>query len=256
MSEETLQRLREIATRRDREPDLIWPAALAAAEILVWQEQAGEARDLAMATIADFGRGSAGLAGNDTPLPDVLLWSAIRSDEDPVPLLRKAAEYLAPESLLGTRLVQIAESLSDHAAYSLLLGAVSRPDRPFTPREQAMAARDAADLSDAERTRLWVASFNKGKYSIARRLLEGTGHQPPRWPVAYWMAARLVADGEVGLATDILIRALPLWHPLKVWNVLPITVVMRPELHPAFTSELHAAGLARVDLSQIPGLAR
>lgn len=256
MPDANLQRLLDIAHRRGTDPELVWPAALAAVELLLWRDQAEPARDLALDTLSDLGQASERLAAQTTPLTDAMLAAAARGGEDPAPALVKAAETVPGDSVLGKQLRWIATQLPGHDPHEFALDAQGNwPRKPLRPREHMLASRDLTTLTPAERDRLWKACHHAGQYETARRLLQETGELPPRIAIVTWMVGNLVRENNLDRARSLLLDAVPLWRPSKLWDVVPYNFTVQPLLRAAVTEQVRERVEARIDISQIPGVA-
>ena len=253
MSEQNLDRLLEVARHREGDPDLIWPAALAAIELLLWRDHAEQARELALETLA--GLGEAGrLAAQTVPLTDALLTAAAQCGEDPTPILLKAADNLPADSVLGKQLHWIAGKLPGRDPREFGLDAQANlPRRPLRPREHTLTGRDLTALTPGERDGLWKACHHSGQHEIALRLLRETGDQPPRYAIATWLVGHLVRSGDLDTARSLLHHAGRLWRPSTLWDIVPYPMMVQPLQHAAVTDQLRDAVEDRIDISRVPG---
>lgn len=254
MPDANLDRLLTVAHRQGGDPDLIWPAALAAIGLLLWHDDVATARDLAVETIARFGCASGRLAAQTTPLTDALVATG-PSDGEVAALLAKAAEDVAADSVLGKHLRWVIDQLPGRDPREFALGAQwQRPRRALRPRDQAFAQRDLATLAPAERDRLWKACHSAGEDRIALELLDKTGEHPPRPAIATWLVGCLVRDGELDRARGLLREAARRWRPSLVFEVAPYTFMVQPLLRAAVTDETRAVVEERIDISTVPGI--
>ncbi|MFD2422400.1 hypothetical protein [Amycolatopsis pigmentata] len=251
-----LDRLLEVAAKRDRPADQVWPAAAAAIELLWWHDRFDDAEQLATTTIRDLADEPGRLFGRDYPFDSAFLAAADRHGADPGPRLVAARAYMPPDSVMGKRFGWLLASLLTHPPHELTGGYVwGKQPQPFKPRDQALADQPPADLTDAERTRLYNAAHNRRQFPTALHLFEATKHYPPQWYVAVWMAGELSKRGQTELATAFLTDALPDWAPYEPWDLVPTEPCLQPLLRPAATEQLRSAILATVDISRVPGVA-
>ncbi|KAA5830686.1 hypothetical protein ABT337_26775 [Saccharopolyspora hirsuta] len=252
-----LDLLLEVAERRDRPADLIWPAAAAAIELLWWHDRSADALHLAETTIRDLAANPGRLFAQRIPFREALMVGALVNGLDPVERLSALSEVVPADTVMGKSLRWTVENYGrPYDAFELSGGSEwSRESKPLKRIEQALSERDLTQLDEAERYRLWGGTHHCRQYGVARRLLDETGEYPPIWYVATWMAGHMVEDGEVDLASALILNAFPDWHPYEVWDVAPTGPVVQPRLRPAVTPEIREAVLGRVDISRIPGVA-
>lgn len=253
VTEPDLDRLLAAAARRDRPADDVWPAAAAAIELLWWHDRFAEAVELTLTTLRDLQHKSGTLHDQDLPF-DAALLAGVHAGRDPLELVEGARTIVPAESVLGKRLAWLASNLPVRGVPALLGDAPGAEAQPFRRPERALADRDPAELSDAERTRLWNACCSRNQYPTAKRLLDATGEPPSRWPAAVWMAGRLAQEGDRDRAVSVLIQSLPWWIPYEPWDVVPTELVLRLHLRDLVTPELRAAVLASADISKVPGI--
>jgi hypothetical protein len=250
-----LDRLLDVARQRDRPADDVWPAAAAAIELLWWHDRFNEAQQLAEATIRDFAGEPGTLFGQNYPFDHAFLAAADRADEDPAPRLAAARSYMPVDSVLGKSFGWLLSALLTRQPHELMIDyAWGAEPQPLKPRDQALADRPPAELSERERSRLYSAAHNRRQFSIALRLFEATGTHPPRWYVATWMAGELVQLGQPERATVFLTEAVPDWIPYAPWDLVPTGLILQPQLRAAVTEQLRDTILGTVDISRVPGV--
>ncbi|MDA3628459.1 hypothetical protein OU415_23710 [Saccharopolyspora sp. WRP15-2] len=252
-----LDRLLEVAARRDRSADLVWPAAAAAIELLWWYDRGSDARRLAEVTIRDFAACPGELFVQRVPFDEALVVGSVVDGLDPVGFLAGLLDVIPDDTVLGKHLGWLAENYGRPYDAVGLFGGFEwvYPSKPLKRIPQALSERDLGSLDDAERFRLYSGAHHCRQYPVARRLLDESGEFPTRWAEATWMAGHMVEDGEVELASDLILHVVPDWHPFEVWDVVPTNLVIQPRLRPAVTPEIREAVFRQVDISQIPGVA-
>lgn len=250
-----LDRLLEVAAKRDRPADQVWPAAAAAIELLWWHDRFDDAQQLAEATIRDFAGEPGTLFNKDYPFDHAFLAAADRTNEDPAPRLAAARSYMPVDSVLGKSFGWLLFALLTHQPYELMIDYTwGTEPQPLKPRDQALADRPPAELSEKERSRLYSAAHNRRQFPIALNLFEATGIYPPRWYVATWMAGELVQLGQTERATAFLTEAVPDWIPYEAWDLVPTGPILQPLLRTAVTEQLRTTILGTVDISRVPGI--
>lgn len=256
MAENDLELLLAVARRRDRPADEVWPAAAAAIELLWWHDRFTDARQLAEDVLRDFADKPGRLFDHRVPFDEALLMGAGPAGENVTDVLRAAMAFVPRDTVLGKDLTWLLDNVRGKEPHELVSGALlEKPPRALRPRDAELAQRDPAELDDTERRRLWLAADRAKDYDLACRLLSLPGEQPPRWYIAAWLAGRMIAEGQISKATDLLVANLEIWIPYENWDLVPTDLVLQPRFRPALTTPLRTAVLDSADISTLPGIA-
>jgi hypothetical protein len=217
--------------------DQPWQAAVAATQILFWQDRFAEAADLMEAVVLRVAAASGNrLAGSDDGPPNALLAAELHAGVPATPRLRRMLDVLPVGGPLTRRLSWLLEQLPHTDVARLLPGPVDLETAPgvVAPPADAWLQRDLSALTESQRAVMWEALERANQRALARQLHDA-GHRPPRWSSAVWLTGCLAAAGQVAAAERLLVEASGLWWPFRVWDCLPEPPVLQPALRTVLT---------------------
>ncbi len=244
---DVLTELTELAGQRcDR--DTAWQAADAAIQVLAWRDELSVAADLAERTVLDTDLHSTGLVNESLPFGLILVAAEAYAKVPALPRLQHAAGAVPADSVLGQHLSWLGRTVSESSAAAVL--ARNRPwekrFRKAAQRDRELLARDWNTLSSKEVDLLWSAAERMNDLELARRLRATTGTGPTRWPFVTWFATWLVHQEHLEEASTVMLESRAVAAPSKLWEVLPVTAPLDPDLRRVLTPGVRNAYLETV----------
>ncbi|WND35847.1 hypothetical protein RI578_16800 [Streptomyces sp. BB1-1-1] len=235
---EVVAELIDLARSHTTTTDQAGSFAACAIEILFWQDRFTEAADLAEEVILARGATGQSLTRMDIPFDMALLAAEKYAGVKAAPRMQRLRTGVPEKSVLGRRLAWLVKAMADRPLERLLASpqTCGGPSAEVTGPATGHLGRPYGNLGTSERRVLWEAVRNANRFDLGRNLHEFG--EPPVFESALWLAGWYQYTGSSSDAEEVLVRALDVWHPLELWDILPEGPVLQPVLREAVTDRV------------------
>ena len=234
------------------DPRVAWLAGAAALPGMYWQGATSEASDMVQRIVERFGS----LADRFELSPRVRFDLAVAAGtlydgSEGVPRLLEMAELLPDPNGLRSRLLWAAGHLAEHGPAALMPLCLTEPGELW-PREAALLQQAPAALGAADVRRLWQHATAKSRPDVLLYLHDAGLRPPAEAPVHFALAASLLRAGRPAEGEQVLLGARAVWYPLDIWDTLPVTPVLNPDLRQLVTAAVRDAYFTLPVGEQVP----